>query len=121
MRSMRRRCLSPLPEGGRASPAAGTPIEPLGVGVRLIYCCAGGPVPCALHRRPRTCLGRHHMRLLTAMMVTCMLMAVAAPAFAASHKDHDDCNADDPDRNIAGCTIVAQDLKESAKTRANAY
>jgi tetratricopeptide (TPR) repeat protein len=61
------------------------------------------------------------MRLPTAMLVTCMLMAVAAPALGASHKDHDDCNADDPDRNIAGCTIVVQDLTEKAKTRANAY
>ena len=54
-------------------------------------------------------------------MLTCLLTAIAAPASAAPRKAHDDCNANDPDRNIAGCTIVAEDPKESIKTRAIAY
>jgi tetratricopeptide (TPR) repeat protein len=54
------------------------------------------------------------------MMVMCVLM-VAASALGASHKDHDDCNADDPDRNIAGCTRVAGDRTESARVRSIAY
>ena len=61
------------------------------------------------------------MRFLTSLLVTCMLIAVAVPASAASRKHHADCNAADPDRNIAGCTIVAQDTRESPQTRANAY
>src|ERR1700730_5666254 len=60
------------------------------------------------------------MRLLPSM-ITGMLIAVAAPAFGASQRDHDDCNAGDPDRNIAGCTMVAEDPAESPKTRAIAF
>ena len=58
------------------------------------------------------------MRLPT--MVMCVLM-VAAPALGASHKEHDDCNADDPDRNIAGCTRIVEDDHESTKVRSIAY
>jgi len=61
------------------------------------------------------------MRFLPSIVVTCMLMAASAPASAASRQNHNDCNAADPDRNIAGCTIVAQDTHESPRTRANAY
>jgi tetratricopeptide (TPR) repeat protein len=60
------------------------------------------------------------MRLPTAMMVMCVMMA-AAPASGASRSDHDNCNADDPDRNIAGCTRVLEDKSESAKVRSIAY
>ena len=61
------------------------------------------------------------MRFLTSLMLTCVLTAVAVPASAAPRKAHNDCNANDPDRNIAGCTIVAEDPTESVKTRAIAY
>jgi tetratricopeptide (TPR) repeat protein len=76
-----------------------------------------------LARAGRRPAWRNDMRLPTPMMVMCVLMAAAAPAFGASQKDHDDCNAigKDPDRNIAGCTRVAEDPTESEKVRAIAY
>ncbi len=61
------------------------------------------------------------MRFLPSLLAACMLIAVAAPASAANRKNHDDCNTADPDRNIAGCTIVAEDTRERPQTRANAY
>lgn len=61
------------------------------------------------------------MRLLLSAMVAGVLMAAAAPAFGASQSAHDDCNSGDPDRNIAGCTRVAEDVAESGKTRSIAY
>ena len=57
------------------------------------------------------------MRLPT--LIVCLL--AAAPALAASPGDHDDCNAADPDRNIAGCTRVLEDHGESDKIRSIAY
>ncbi|HEY2136081.1 MAG TPA: tetratricopeptide repeat protein [Xanthobacteraceae bacterium] len=61
------------------------------------------------------------MRLRIPLIVGCVLVAAAMPALAASQKDHDDCNSDDPDRNIAGCTRVAEDHGESARVRGIAY
>jgi tetratricopeptide (TPR) repeat protein len=61
------------------------------------------------------------VRLRIHMMIVCGLLAAAAPAFGARQRDHDDCNARDPDRNIAGCTRVIEDDHESAKTRSIAY
>jgi tetratricopeptide (TPR) repeat protein len=49
------------------------------------------------------------------------LMLLAVPAFGASQKAHDDCNADDPDRNIAGCTRIIEDRGESKRIRGIAY
>jgi tetratricopeptide (TPR) repeat protein len=60
------------------------------------------------------------MHLRTTMIAMCLL-AAAAPALAASQKAHDDCNADDATRNIAGCTRIVNDRHESAKVRAIAY
>ena len=57
------------------------------------------------------------MRPRTILIAMCLLIATT-PAFAASPRDHDDCNADDADRNIAGCTRVFEDRKESKKVRA---
>ncbi|MDB5617113.1 tetratricopeptide repeat protein [Tardiphaga sp.] len=55
------------------------------------------------------------------VMAICAVMLAAAPAFGASRKDHDNCNARDVDRNIAGCTRVLEDFSESARTRGIAY
>jgi tetratricopeptide (TPR) repeat protein len=64
---------------------------------------------------------RNGVRLRIPMMIVCGLLVAAGPAFGARQKDHDDCNARDPDRNIAGCTRVIGDDHESAKVRAIAY
>ena len=55
------------------------------------------------------------------MMIVCGLLVAAGPAFGARQKDHDDCNARDPDRNIAGCTRIIDDDHESAKVRSIAF
>ncbi|HLH88057.1 MAG TPA: tetratricopeptide repeat protein [Xanthobacteraceae bacterium] len=44
-------------------------------------------------------------------------LTLAAPAFAATRQAHEDCDADDPDRNIAGCTRIIDDIGEGAKMR----
>jgi hypothetical protein len=44
------------------------------------------------------------MRLYIPLTTVCLLFA--EPTFAASQKDHDDCNSDDVGRVIAGCTQV---------------
>jgi tetratricopeptide (TPR) repeat protein len=64
---------------------------------------------------------REGVRVQIPMMVLCALLVAAGPAFAARQKDHDDCNARDPDRNIAGCTRLIEDDHESAKVRSIAY
>jgi tetratricopeptide (TPR) repeat protein len=64
---------------------------------------------------------RNGVRLRIFMMIACGLLAAAGPAFGARQKDHDDCNARDPDRNIAGCTRIIADNRESAKVRSIAY
>lgn len=61
------------------------------------------------------------MRLTVLLVVAGVFAAAAAPAFAASQKDHDDCNADDVERNIAGCTRVLDDAGESDKVRSIAH
>lgn len=43
--------------------------------------------------------------------------ALAAPAFGAAQRDHDDCNSADVERNITGCARVANDETETAKVR----
>lgn len=60
------------------------------------------------------------MRVRTTMMVMCLLMATA-PAFSASQKDHDDCNSENAERNIAGCTRIINDSTESEKVRGIAH
>src|SRR6266849_6281489 len=62
------------------------------------------------------------MRYLASMMtMTCVLMSVAGPALGASRQAHGDCDADDPDRNIAGCTRIIEDATEGETMRAVAY
>jgi tetratricopeptide (TPR) repeat protein len=56
---------------------------------------------------------------MTAM--TCVLMLVAVPAMGAGLKAHEDCDADDPDRNIAGCTRIIEDDAEGDTMHAVAY
>jgi tetratricopeptide (TPR) repeat protein len=53
-------------------------------------------------------------------MILCVLMT-AAPAFGASQRAHDDCNAGDAERNIAGCTLILKDRKVDKTTRGVAY
>src|SRR5215469_8212463 len=57
----------------------------------------------------------------SAVVLTGLLIAMAAPAYGATSRDHADCNADDPDRNIRGCTRIAEDSGESERNRAIAY
>jgi len=59
------------------------------------------------------------MRVRTTVIAMYLLLAV--PAFAASRKDHNNCNGDDPDRMIAGCTRIISDTSEEAKVRSIAY
>jgi tetratricopeptide (TPR) repeat protein len=54
-------------------------------------------------------------------LIACALMLLAAPAMAASQKAHNDCNSDDPDRNIAGCTRIVRDRGESKRIRGIAH
>jgi tetratricopeptide (TPR) repeat protein len=57
------------------------------------------------------------MNAISRLIIASALMALAAPAFAASEQAHTDCDADDPDRNIAGCTRIIDDVGEGAKMR----
>ena len=59
--------------------------------------------------------------LATTFVLTGLFMAMAAPAFGASQRDHADCNALDPDRNIVGCTRIIEDSSERDRIRAIAY
>jgi tetratricopeptide (TPR) repeat protein len=60
------------------------------------------------------------MRLRTTLIATCLLIA-GAPALAANQRSHDDCNSDDADRRITGCTRIISDRTESKKVRGIAY
>jgi tetratricopeptide (TPR) repeat protein len=64
---------------------------------------------------------RDGVRVQIPIMVICGLLMAAGPAFGARQKDHNDCNARDPDRNIAGCSRLIEDDHESAQTRSIAY
>jgi len=55
---------------------------------------------------------------LPASMIMCVVLAAAAPALAASQTAYVDCKADDPERNIAGCTLIIEDRGESERNRA---
>ena len=55
------------------------------------------------------------------VFITCVLVAVAGPAFAAGRDAHEDCDTDDPDRNIAGCTRIIEDVDEGKTMRGIAY
>jgi tetratricopeptide (TPR) repeat protein len=49
------------------------------------------------------------------------LALAAVPAWAATDRDRQDCDARDADRNIAGCTRIAEDAHESSVIRSAAY
>ena len=49
------------------------------------------------------------------------LALAAVPAWAATDRDRQDCDARDADRNIAGCTRIAEDAHESSVMRSAAY
>jgi tetratricopeptide (TPR) repeat protein len=67
-------------------------------------------------------IGRHYMHFRAPMIaMTCALMLAAAPAMGAGLKAHEDCDADDPDRNIAGCTRIIEDDAEGDTMHAVAY
>jgi tetratricopeptide (TPR) repeat protein len=55
------------------------------------------------------------MRVTPRLIIACAFLAVAAPAFAASEQAHEDCDAEDADRNIAGCTLIIEDPSEGAQ------
>ncbi len=57
------------------------------------------------------------MSVASRLILACTLLAVALPALAAPRQAHEDCDADDPDRNIAGCTRIIDDVGEGAKMR----
>lgn len=57
------------------------------------------------------------MKAVSRLIIAGALMALAAPAFAATEQAHIDCDADDPDRNIAGCTRIIDDAGEGARMR----
>jgi tetratricopeptide (TPR) repeat protein len=57
------------------------------------------------------------MNTFARLITAAALLALAAPAFAATEQAHSDCDADDPDRNIAGCTRIIDDVSEGAKMR----
>jgi Tfp pilus assembly protein PilF len=57
------------------------------------------------------------MNAFSRLIIAGALMTLAAPAFAAAERAHIDCDADDPDRNIAGCTRIIDDIGEGAKMR----
>ena len=60
--------------------------------------------------------------LVSSLVSSLGLFAIAAPAMAASQADRDDCKQNaDQDRRIAGCTRVLQDRSEPAAERAAAY
>jgi len=62
------------------------------------------------------------VRLLASMKLTMFVLVVASgPAFAANPQAHDDCDADHPDRNIAGCTRIIEDADEGKTMRGVAY
>jgi tetratricopeptide (TPR) repeat protein len=54
-------------------------------------------------------------------LIACALVALAAPALGATQKDHNDCNSDDLDRNIGGCTRILEDRRESKRVRGIAH
>ena len=49
------------------------------------------------------------------------LALAAGSASAATDKDRQDCDARDPDRNVAGCTRIVEDTHEGAAMRGAAY
>jgi len=61
------------------------------------------------------------MRLLLSVLLVCVLAAIAGPAWSASREAHEDCDADDPDRNIVGCTRIIEDADEGNIMRGAAY
>jgi tetratricopeptide (TPR) repeat protein len=60
---------------------------------------------------------RSHIHALIALA----LLVAAAPVFAASKQDHADCDSDDVDRNLTGCTRILEDTSESNVVRSIAY
>jgi len=57
------------------------------------------------------------MRATAKLIIVGALLALAAPAFAASEQAHMDCDDDNPDHNIAGCTLIIDDVSEGAQMR----
>jgi tetratricopeptide (TPR) repeat protein len=61
------------------------------------------------------------MRFLASSTWLCALVVVSGSALGASRDAHLDCDADDADRNIAGCTRIVDDASETAIVRGAAY
>ena len=64
---------------------------------------------------------RRVIRLLLSVLLVYVLAAIAGPAWSASRDAHEDCDADDPDRNIVGCTRIIEDADEGNIMRGAAY
>jgi lipoprotein NlpI len=61
------------------------------------------------------------VRISAVLFGVAAFFVVVGSALAASQRDWADCESDDPDRNIAGCTRIIQGRGETAKNRAIAY
>jgi hypothetical protein len=46
------------------------------------------------------------MNAFSRLIIASALMMLAAPAFAATEQAHIECDADDVDRNVAGCGLA---------------
>jgi tetratricopeptide (TPR) repeat protein len=77
--------------------------------------------PASLDAGRRIALGKCIVRCSNRAAVFASLLA-CAPAFGASQSDYDDCMQHaDPDRTIAGCTHIINDIGESNRNRRIAY
>jgi lipoprotein NlpI len=61
------------------------------------------------------------MRYLGVLVGAVLVLGLAGPTLAASNRAWADCEADDPDRIIAGCTRIIKGHGETKKDRATAY
>jgi hypothetical protein len=61
------------------------------------------------------------VRLVRSVMLTCAVLAAVAllsPVWAASDLDRQDCNTENPDLMIRGCTRLIEDPIETTEDRA---
>jgi len=64
---------------------------------------------------------RSHVRLFASSALFWVLVVISGSASGATRDAHQDCDADDPDRNIAGCTRIVDDAGEKPTVRGAAY
>src|SRR5262245_50931361 len=61
------------------------------------------------------------MRNSLVVISAALFVAVTGVAFAESPADRNDCNSNDAERSIAGCTRIIRDTRENPRIRAMAY